>query len=168
MGQHLPTSLTTEEFSKLISYTTQNNHKVAFLLGFSSGMRVSEIVKLEQRDFNQANQSIFIRSGKGDKDRIVPIPKGWKDKYMSFIPIGISIRALEIAFKKAAYNAKLLEKHPNLHFHNLRHSFATRLVQQGTPIHYVRQLLGHSNISTTNVYLEANPKDALSKYQELF
>jgi len=64
--------------------------------------------------------------------------------------------------------SKLLEQKPDIHFHSLRHGFATRAIEQGIPIHHVRTLMGHSNISTTNIYLIANPKDALHSYEELF
>jgi integrase/recombinase XerD len=62
----------------------------------------------------------------------------------------------------------LLEVKPTLHFHSLRHGFASNAVSKGIPIHHVRTLMGHSNISTTNVYLEMNPKEALKSYEELF
>ena len=64
--------------------------------------------------------------------------------------------------------SKLLEKKPNLHFHSLRHSFGSRLAGQGVPIHHIRTLMGHSNISTTNIYLIANPAEALKSYEDLF
>ena len=162
----LPVALTQEEFTKLIKKTYKLHHKVAFLLGFGSGLRISEICNLEQRDIGE-NQ-ILVRQGKGGKDRTVPLPKGWKDRMLTCLPIKCGVRSLQRAFKKACNRAGLLENKPTLHFHSLRHGFATRLVEQGVPIHHVRTLLGHSNISTTNIYLITNPKDALKSYEELF
>ena len=75
---------------------------------------------------------------------------------------------MEKAFKRAAAKAGLLTNKPSLHFHSLRHGFGTRMANQGVPIHQIRTLMGHSNISTTNIYLEANPQEALKSYEKLF
>lgn len=164
----LPVSISEEEFVKLIKSTDKEHHKVAFLLGYGSGMRVSEIVNLKPEQVNIKERHIFISQGKGSKDRIVPLAKGFKEVHLKMLPLDIGIRALEKAFKSSAKKAGLLETKPTLHFHSLRHGFASQAVAEGMPIHHVRTLMGHSNISTTNVYLEANPKDALKSYEELF
>ena len=164
----LPVALNEEEFVKLIKNTNQEHHKIAFLLGYGSGLRISEIINLEQRDININEKRILVRQGKGSKDRVVPLPKGFKEKHMKLIPIKCKQRSLQISFKSAAKKAGLLVNKPGLHFHNLRHSFCTHLVEQGMPIHHIRTLAGHSNIATTNIYLIANPQKALDKYQELF
>lgn len=169
----LPVAISLEEFTELIKATKQRKHKIAFLLSFGAGLRVSEVIKLEPRHFNFQNKSILIEQGKGGKDRIVPIPKGFKEEYIKMFPLKFKnvksgIRSLQKSFKQTAKRAGLLEVKPTLHYHSLRHGFATRCVGQGIPIHHVRTLLGHSNISTTNVYLESNPKDALKSFEELF
>ena len=164
----LPVAIDEDEFAKLIQNTKKTKHRVAFLLGYGSGMRVSEVVKLEQRDIDFTKKSIFIRQGKGSKDRIVPLPKGFAPKHMKFIPIGVGARALQYAFRNASRKSGLLETKPSIHFHSLRHGFATNCVSNGIPIHHIRTMMGHSNISVTNVYLELNPKEALKSYEELF
>ncbi len=219
----LPVAITEEEFTQLIKNTYKKHHKIAFLFGYGSGLRISEIAgqkKLKsyccddylyefkyldedkkkrisykckkcnsvvdkakcrpsqkegdweyqplnsnQIDMKQKSMRIL---GKGNKERIVPLPKGFKESYLKYIPIKCGVRSLQRSFKMAAKRAGLLEIKPNLHFHSLRHSFATRLVSQGVPIHHIRTMLGHSNISTTNVYLEANPIDALKSYEDHF
>jgi len=168
MGKKLPVAITEEEFKGVLNKTKQKHHKIAFLLGFGSGMRISEIVNLEQRDIHLKEKKIDIREGKGSKDRIVPLPKGFKESMLKLIPLKCGVRSLQIAFKRYAKSSGLVEKKPNVHFHSLRHGFATRLIEQGTPIHHVKILLGHSNISTTNVYLVANPIDALKSYENNF
>lgn len=110
----------------------------------------------------------MIEQGKGSKDRIVPLAKGFKEVHLKLLPLTIGVRALEKAFKECAERAGLLKTKPTLHFHSLRHGFASNSVNNGIPIHHVRTLMGHSNISTTNVYLEMNPKEALKSYEELF
>ena len=168
MAKKLPVAIDEEEFTELIKHTKKAHHRLAFLLGFASGLRVSEITKLEPRDVILNERKIFIRQAKGSKDRIVPVPIGFKTKQLDLLPIKCSIRALQIAFKRAAKSSGLLETKPTAHFHSLRHGFASNAVKKGIPLHDVRTLMGHSNISTTNVYLELNPTQALKNYEELF
>lgn len=168
MVKKLPVAIDEDEFYELIKHTKSEHHKVAFLLGYGAGLRVSEVVKLEKRDIDFKEGKILIRQAKGSKDRVVPIPKAFKPKHLEFIPIKCGVRALQIAFKNAIKKARLNETKPNAHFHSLRHGFATQCVKKGIPIHHIRTLMGHTNISTTNVYLEANPKEALKSYEELF
>jgi len=184
--KRLPVALSEEEFKRLIEKTRKPAFKIAFLLGYGAGLRLSEIVggtredgskiepvTKEKIDFN--NRTILVEGAKGRKDRIVPLPKGFKISMFDFLPIAkiysnipSARRSLQRGFKIAARKAKLLEVKPTLHFHSLRHGFGSRLAGQGVPIHHIRTLMGHSNISTTNVYLEQNPKDALKSYEDLF
>lgn len=161
-----PVAISEEEFTELIKVCKTKHHRLAFLLGFGAGMRISEIIKLEPRHIN--TDSISIEQGKGGKDRTVPLPKGWRQEHLKLIPMPCGKRALEIAFRRCAAKAGLLSKKPTLHFHSLRHGFATNAVSKNIPIHHVRTLMGHANIQTTNVYLEMNPKEALKSYEELF
>ena len=164
----LPVALNEEEFKLLIEHTNKRHHKLAFLLGYASGLRISEITHLEPRHIRLNERTINIELGKGGKDRTVPLPKGFKEEYIKMLPIKCGNRALEKAFKRAALKAKLLEIKPTLHFHSLRHGFATTAVSNNIPIHHIRTLMGHTNISTTNVYLEVNPKEAIKSYEDLF
>lgn len=167
-AKRLPVAISMEEFLQLIKFTKKKHHKLAFLLGFESGLRISEVLKLESRDIDLKEKKILLRQAKGGKDRVVNLPKHFKEEYLKLLPMRCGERALEIAFKRSCNRAKLLEKKPSLHFHSLRHGFATHLVSQKVPIHHIRTLMGHSNISTTNVYLEANPQEALKSVEELF
>ena len=168
MTKKLPVTILQDEFAKLIQNTKYEHWKVAFVLGFSAGMRISEVVKLQPGDINMKERRIFIRQGKGSKDRIVPLPKGFAPKHLKYIPMKCGARALQSAFHKTCEKAGLLEAKPDLHFHSLRHGFANQCVSNGMPIHHLRTLLGHSNISTTNIYLDANPTHALQSYEEYF
>lgn len=167
-AKKLPVALSEEEFTKLIDYTNKKHHKIAFLLGYGAGLRISEVLKLEPRHISMKERKILIEQGKGSKDRTVPLPKGFKEDHLKSLPIKCGERALEKAFKAAANRASLLQVKPSLHFHSLRHGFATNAVSKGIPIHHIRTLMGHSNISTTNVYLEMNPIDALKSYEDKF
>lgn len=168
MKKKLPVSISVEEFTKLIKHTKKTQDKVAFLLGFGSGLRVSEVKDLEKRDINIKEKTILVRQGKGSQDRTVPLPKGFRESHLKHIPIKIGVRQLQKSFRNAATKSGLIKTKPSIHFHSLRHGFATRCVSEGMPIHYLRTLMGHTNISTTNVYLEANPKEALKSYEDLF
>ncbi len=164
----LPVAIDEDEFTNLIKFTKKDHHKLAFLLGFGSGLRVSEIVNLHPREVILKEKKIFVRQGKGRKDRVVPVPKGFKTKHLSLLPMKCGVRALQYAFRQSAKLSGLLDNKPTSHFHSLRHGFASHAIQRGIPIHDLRTLLGHTNISTTNVYLEMNPTQALKNYEELF
>jgi site-specific recombinase XerD len=111
------------------------------------------------------DNSIFVPESKYGVERIVPLPKGWKQEFVKELPIKRTARTLERKFIKYALNSKLPAHYT---FHSLRHGFATRLIESGVPLNQVQNLLGHSNISTTSVYTKANPIDALKSYEDLF
>ncbi len=167
-GRKYRVIVTPDEFVALMKQTKHLHHKVAFILAFGGGLRVSEVCDIEKRDIDFKLKRILVRQGKGGKDRIIPLPKGFKESHLKNIPIKIGVRALQRAFKNACKKAGLLKNKPSLHFHSLRHGFASRLAGEGVPIHHVKILMGHSNISTTNVYLEENPKEAIKWYEEVF
>lgn len=182
----LPVSITEEEFVLLLQNTDKERFRVAFLFGYGSGMRLSEIVGGDREDgvsiqpitkekIDMKGKFIRLEDAKGGKDRIVPLPKGFKEQFLKYLPftqgysnIESCRRSMEKAFKRAAEKAGLLKIKPSMHFHSLRHGFGTRMANQGVPIHQIRTLMGHSNISTTNIYLEANPQEALKNYEKLF
>ena len=175
--RRLPKSIKPEEFVSLIKVVPEKDKasKIAFLLAYASGLRVSEIVGGKRRDGTDIppvtkeridfERNTIIIYGKYKVERIVPLPKGWKDWMTSALPIKKSIRTMERNLKKYAKRANL---DSNYVFHSLRHSFATRSIESGIPISHVQSLMGHANISTTSVYLKARPEDALKSYQELF
>lgn len=184
--KRLPVAINEDEFYQLIQATKTEKLKVAFLLGYAAGLRLSEIVGGIRRDGSQIppltkeridlrTRQIMVSDAKGGKDRIVPLPKGFKEVFLKQLPlnkdyksISSARRAMERGFKSAAKAGNLLIRKPDLHFHSLRHGFGTRLAGQKVPIHHIRTLMGHSNISTTNVYLESNPQEALKSYEDLF
>ncbi len=161
-----------DEFSKIVDATKKPHHKVAFMLGFGSGLRVAEIVDVKKEDVDLKNRSIKI-FGKGNKERIAPLPKGFGAKSLEYLPLlprfknkKSAIRSLQIAFKNACRKARIQPE--KSHIHALRHGFANNCMENGMPLSYIKLLLGHESIVTTSVYLNANPKEALESYEEKF
>ncbi len=167
--QTLPKSMRDEEFTKLIKLLPKTKQmkesKVAFLIAYESGLRISEIKNLTKQHIDIKSKRIIVERGKFSKDRVVPLTKTWKGWMIDFIPIKKSVRSLERNFKNASKKAGL---NPRFVFHSLRHSFATNCLQRGMPINQVQLFMGHSSIGTTSVYLRANPEEALAKYEEIF
>ena len=87
---------------------------------------------------------------------------------MRYIPIGVKQRSLQKEFIKACEEAGLKMKKPKVHFHSLRHGFATECIRSGVDIPSLSGLLGHSDISTTSIYINLVPKERIDKYKEKF
>ena len=182
MAKKLPKILTQEEFEKLFSAATKdfqnakgkrkkvfNEYRLAMLLGFEGGMRISEIVGYKDKvpALSQSqieSNSIRIISGKGGKDRIVPKPKRLNEKAVRMLPLKTGRRALQNYV--TALGKKILGKH--ITFHTLRHGFGSHLAGSGRPLHEIQMLMGHSRLDTTGIYLHANPVKAIEGAQDVF
>lgn len=170
-SRKIPKSIRPEEFKLIIQEIPKKDNiaRISFLLAYASGLRISEVLRTEKEHFR--DNKLFVPESKYGVERFVPIPKGWKDEFYKFLPLKkkLSIksasRTLQRKFKKYSKLAKLPDYYT---FHSLRHGFATRCLESGIPINQVQMLLGHSNVSTTSVYVKANPIDALKNYEELF
>jgi len=172
-GRKIPKCVRYEEFFKLIRKIPKkdNTSRIAFLLSYGAGMRLSEVLRCSPEHFKP--NSIFIPESKYGVERIVPIPKGWKQGFTDKLPLfqeshakfQSKARILQRKFTKFKKKAGLPDYYT---FHSLRHGFATRCIEQGMPPNQVQVLLGHSNLATTSVYTKANPKDALNKFEEVF
>lgn len=166
----LPIEVDEKEFVDILECTTKKHHMIAFLLGWGSGLRISEVVNLKQSDFSfDTNpKQLRINMGKNSKDRIVPIPKGFKEKNLKYIPMKCGVRALQKAFVNAAEKAGVKASKPKVHFHSLRHGFATQCIRKGIDLSYVKMLLGHEDLQTTAIYINLAPQEALNEYQDKF
>ncbi len=164
----LPIEVDEQEFTDLLSATQKMHHKVAFVLAWGSGLRISEVVNLKPEDIDFKKKQIRINMGKNSKDRIVSIPKNFKEKHLQFIPIACKQRALQKAFKYYADKAGFLKKKPKVHFHSLRHGFATQCLRKGISLPTIQGLLGHEDLSTTSIYLNLCPQERLNEYYDKF
>ncbi len=160
----LPSVLSREEVSRLLAAAGNIKHRTILAVIYSAGLRISEAVRLKPGDVDPDRMIICIRQGKGRKDRITLLSKKtsemileYKDLYLPAVWLfpgqtprkHISERSVETVFRKALKKA-VIEKEATVH--SLRHSFATHLLECGTDIRYIQQLLGHKNLKTTSIY----------------
>jgi integrase/recombinase XerD len=171
--QSLPSVLTKEEVKKLIDAAGSDKTKLIIELIYSAGLRVSECVKLEIDDIDFNENLINIKSGKGSKDRVTilsPITAEHLKKYIltlekdeKYLFPGnkdiLSTRNIQKIIQRAAKKAGITKKTTP---HTLRHSFATHLLENGTDIRLIQELLGHSQLSTTQIYTHVS-KEQLKK-----
>jgi len=138
------------------------------MTGYSTGLRAAEIVNLKIRNIDKYRMTIKVESGKGNKDRYVPystVLQGvLRDYYSQYKPKeylfeGVSggkycVRSAQEILANAKLKTKVTKKGS---LHLLRHSFATHLLERGTDISYIQELLGHENIKTTLRYTHVTP-----------
>lgn len=169
---HLPTVLTMEECFSIFSFVENPKHKLLLLIGYGAGLRRSEIVTLKWQDILFEEHKIHVKQTKGNKDRIVMLPYSIVVLLMDYRKLypsdewvfagqykgeALSGRTVQQVMKNAVTKAGLEKKAT---VHTLRHSFATHLLESGTDIRYIQQLLGHSSIKTTMIYTHITPKAA--------
>ncbi len=160
----LPEILTIEEIRKLLENTQNIKHKLILKILYGCGLRVSEVVNLKKEDLNFEEGLIHISLAKGKKDRFVKIPEsltGELENYYSLFsgellfPSNrsgkLTTATIQAILKNAAKKAEIKKR---VYPHLLRHSFATHLLEQGTDLKIIQKLLGHSDIKTTQVYLQ--------------
>ena len=157
----IPSVLTKEEVIRLIDSASTNKSSLIIQLLYSSGLRVSEIVNLKPNDLNLNDNTGWVRAGKGKKDRMLFLSKKLSkklEKYISKHPefqyvfsekTPLTTRNIQKIVQKAAAKAGINKQ---VHPHTLRHSFATHLLDAGVDLRKIQEILGHSSISTTQLY----------------
>lgn len=163
----LPVAITYDEYSNMIIPNVKSrHHKVGIMASFEGGLRISEVINLKQEHIDMERKRITVLGGKGNKDRVTILPRHWHEDDMKYVPLACSKRALQTAFMSACERSGLYKIKPDVHFHSLRHGFATHLHEQGVPLEDIQMLLGHSDISTTMVYVRVSPVKALKRAME--
>ena len=170
IAQKLPVDVTLEELLKIMQVSRMKHHRLAYFIAWYTGSRISEVLNLEPRDINWKDKTMLIRQGKNSKDRIVRLPRDFIEPMTSLMPLKniIKPRALQKAFKKDCLNAGILAYKPSVHFHSLRHGFATHCLEKGMEIQNIQMLLGHADISMTMRYAHVRPIKALNQQEEKF
>ena len=159
----LPEVITINDFNLILKCTKKQKHRLAFKLGFLAGLRVSEVVKLGKEDVDLNRNYIFVKAGKGKKDRYIPIPKPL-ERDLKYLPVGLKQITLQKAINRIS--EKAINK--RIHFHTLRHSCATLWLSKGLNIRQVQVLLGHSRLDTTMIYTHVNLEDIEKKFEEIW
>ncbi len=181
----LPKMLNEIELRNLFNALTNKKHKAMLFTAYSAGLRVSEIVNLKIADIDSKRMQIFISRAKGKKDRYVnlsPILLDILRKYLQeYTPrpkvylfesehtfTAYPTRTAQQIFANAKHKARISK---TVGVHSLRHSFATHLLDKGTDIKYIKDLLGHFNIKTTERYLHVSKQklvNIISPFDDLY
>jgi site-specific recombinase XerD len=186
--REFPEILSRVEIQTLFTACDNLRDKSILMTTYGSGLRLNEVARLKVSDIDSKKMQLLIRSGKGSKDRYALLsqasleilrdywtayrPKEWL--FYSRVNTGTHItpKAVQNIFRKYIDKAKISKK---VTIHSLRHSFATHLLESGTSIFHIKQLLGHSDISTTCFYLHLlkiesldvkSPLDSLAKLEK--
>jgi len=153
----------TEEEERILLSKSSETLKQIILIALHTGMRLGEILSMKWDDVDFRNEVIRIPHSKSKKQRVIPINKvvwqvltslrfqNGKSEYVFSHPDGKRIKSFKTAWKGALRRAGIR----NLRFHDLRRTFATRILENGKNLESIRKLLGHSDISTTQRYLSS-------------
>jgi len=159
-----PKVLAQEEVKALLQGTENRKHRAMLMLAYGLGLRLSEVLALTPADIDGKRMALYVRGGKGKKDRDLPLPESLllllREQFREFRPITFifegqhpgepySARSLQMVVKQAAARAGIQRP---ISLHMLRHSYATHLMEAGTDTRIIQDLLGHSSIKTTEIY----------------
>ena len=166
---YLPEVLSEEEITSILKAISNLKHKAIIMVIYSGGLRISELINLKVKDIDSDRMQIRISQAKGKKDRYTLLsnktllilrkyfteykPKEWLFEGVSGGQYADS--SIYSIFKKAIASANIKKK---VSIHSLRHSFATHLLENGTDLRYIQNLLGHSSSKTTEIYTHITVK----------
>lgn len=167
----LPNVMSEKEVTQLLKTVTNLKHKTILYLTYSAGLRVGEVVRLRCSDLDIERQTIIVRQGKGQKDRRTLLSHlAWEivQKYIAEYKTDrwlfpgqssdrhLTERSVQKVFEEARQRAGIVIK---CSIHALRHSFATHLLENGTDLRYIQELLGHTSAQTTQRYTHVSTKN---------
>ncbi|MEI2283983.1 tyrosine-type recombinase/integrase [Paenibacillus polysaccharolyticus] len=167
----LPNVMSETEVTQLLKAVINLKHKTILYLTYSAGLRVGEVVRLRYSDLDIERQTIIVRQGKGQKDRRTLLSNlAWEfvQKYIAeykpdrWLFPGqssdrhLTERSVQKVFEEARQRAGIVKK---CSIHALRHSFATHLLENGTDLRYIQELLGHTSAQTTQRYTHVSTKN---------
>ncbi|MFZ7104664.1 MAG: site-specific tyrosine recombinase/integron integrase [Peptococcaceae bacterium] len=167
----LPVVLSQQEVFKILNSVENYKHRAILFLTYSAGLRVGEVVRLKVEDISSERKLIHIRQDKGKKDRYtvlsdiaLNILREYFKKYSpeKWLFPGeaegkhLCERTVQRIFENALFKSGVSKK---VSVHSLRHSFATHLLEGGTDLRYIQELLGHKSSKTTEIYTHVSEKD---------
>jgi integrase/recombinase XerD len=166
----LPNVLSKEEIKLILNAHSNIKHKMMLSLIYSCGLRCGELLALRPVHIDSKRNIVLLKNAKGNKDRIVPLSPKILDMLRQYYKVckpttylfegqtaGMSYdsRSLQLVLKQALQKAGIT-KPATLHW--LRHSYATHLLESGTDLRYIQELLGHSCSKTTEIYTHVSTK----------
>ena len=169
--RRLPNVLSKAEVKAILETPANLKHRAMLSLIYACGLRRGELLNLTLKDIQFERNLLFIRQSKGKKDRVVPISNKiiemLRDYYKAFKPqtwlfegqfpnSKYSEKSLENVLKQSLAKTKIAKK---VSLHWLRHSYATHLLESGTDLRYIQELLGHSSSRTTELYTHVSTKN---------
>jgi len=177
-SKKLPVILAHSESLDVLACVLNPIYRMALTLIYACGLRISEGVQLTTRDIDGKRNILMVRDSKGGKDRYVHLPeralellrayyRKHKADSIFLFPIAdghVQIHSLQSAFKRALLKSGVNKPAT---VHTLRHSFATTLLENGEDIRTIKELLGHSSISTTDIYTHVTGKLATRLHTNL-
>jgi len=169
----LPIVLSSEEVNSVINVISNKKQRTIIMFIYATGIRLSEAIHIKLTDIDIDRKLIFIRGGKGKKDRIVPLSEKLYHNLRWYISIykpegylfeGIhgshySARSVQQILKRALIKAGIKK---NASVHSLRHSCATHMLEGGTDLRLVQEILGHKSIKTTEIYTHISTRNILN------
>ena len=180
-ARKLPDILSPEEVMSIFDYVDNLKHQSILMLIYSAGLRIGEAVRIKATDIDSKRKLIHIRNAKGKKDRYTLLSEFVLEKlrlyYKEYKPkeflfeacppnrffgrrggngrVHLAERSVQNVFQRAVEKAGIKKK---VTVHTLRHSFATHLLEGGTDLRYIQELLGHSSSKTTEIYTHVSKK----------
>ncbi|MBN2858498.1 MAG: tyrosine-type recombinase/integrase [Candidatus Delongbacteria bacterium] len=167
--QKLPVVFSEEEIIHLLNQVKTLKHKSILFLIYSAGLRISEAVNMKIGDIDSTRNVVVIRGGKGKKDRTSLLSQKLLNMLREYYKIYKPKEYLFEGETGAQYNVKSIQNvfnkaltasgiKKNATVHSLRHSFATHLLERGTDLRYIQELLGHNSSKTTEIYTHITKK----------
>ena len=163
-GHILPKVMSKEELQKFFNNIKNTKHKMAFETIYAFGLRRGELLNLKLQHIDTKRGMLTIINAKGKKDRSLPISKKWLEKVRSYYTAykpevyliegqnagqNIAAASLQQVFENTLKKSNITKPYT---IHCLRHSFATHLLENGTDLRYIQELLGHKSSRTTEIY----------------
>jgi site-specific recombinase XerD len=169
--RRLPSVLSRDEVGRLLDQIANPKHRAIVSLVYSAGLRVGEVVRLRPADLDRERGLIHVRRAKGAKDRFTLLASAARravDEYLQDADPGtwlfpgpsparhLSSRSVQKVVERARVAAGIQKR---VSVHTLRHSFATHLLDGGTDLRFIQELLGHGSARTTQIYTHVSTKD---------
>jgi len=177
-ASRLPEVLALEEVMAILKATKNEKHRNILMMIYCCGLRVRELINLKRHDLNWERGTIYIRHGKGNKDRLVPFPSKMQESLKIYLH---RFQPKEYIFQgqgggkysqssvrhilHRSCQAAGIKKH--IRTHTLRHSYATHMMEKGVNLRYIQELLGHKSPKTTMIYTHVANDAKLRLYNPL-